>query len=92
VAAATLYVTLNARTGANYKGQVVQRYGTGDARAADMTATVSGDGNDIVIRVPSWGIEYRGNVLESLGEMVLLQRGGAEDGATWRLWMYPYSS
>jgi len=91
-ATAKLDVYFKSRSGASYTGSVTQRSGP-SALSADMTATVSGDGNDIVIRVPAWGVEYRGTVeiSDSAWQLVLVQHGGADDGKTFRLPVHGYS-
>ena len=52
------------------------------------SATLGTDGS-IVITVPAWGVEYRGTVtIRRTGkqtQILVVQKGGPDDGRTWRL-------
>jgi hypothetical protein len=87
----TLFMAFRSRSGANYTGSIMQR-GEGPPGSA-LSATVSGDGSAIVIRVPASGVEYLGTIqsVNSVWQLVLVQHGGASDGATWRLPVHGYS-
>lgn len=83
-----LFVEFASRSGLNYVGAA--RFGFPSASPIGRTpalATLS-EGPHIRITLPALGIAYEGGITMAPGNnalMTLVQRGGGEDGRTWRL-------
>ena len=80
------------RKGLNYVGRARLGYSSASSQLTSATATLS-EGPRIRIVLPEVGIEYAGTIEMSAGNnaiMTVIQRGGAEDGKTWRLYRRSY--
>lgn len=90
------------RSGVQYTCRMISRFEGRSDVIAGCQATLSGE-RSIRIVVPSLGLEFEGSLLMSeqiqqvgeatalnvQGAMELTQRGGTDDGRTWRLFWYP---
>jgi hypothetical protein len=80
----SLAIFLRNRSGRTYQGDARS---SGELAGAKVSATFVGE-RDLVMTLPEWGVELRGTLVWRLGvtpQMILVQRGGTEDGRTWTL-------
>jgi PKD repeat protein len=81
-----LKIEFTSRTGLNYVGRAQLDFNV-PLRRTPALATLSA-GPHIRITLPEQGIEYEGSITMSRGNnalMTVVQRGGADNGKTWRL-------